>query len=101
MMDIGSTEWKRMIREGAGEFDIRLVPRQVDQCAVHAVELLRWNRKINLTAISDPMEVAVKHFIDAMAPASLIPSNAELLDIGSGGGFPDLSYVPTIRIGAG
>ncbi|MBW2192512.1 MAG: 16S rRNA (guanine(527)-N(7))-methyltransferase RsmG [Deltaproteobacteria bacterium] len=90
MMKIGSTEWKRLISEGAGAFDIHLDSRQVDLCAVHAVELLRWNRKFNLTTITDSVEVAVKHFIDAMAPAGIIPSNAELLDIGSGGGFPGI-----------
>jgi 16S rRNA (guanine527-N7)-methyltransferase len=52
--------------------------------------LLEWNRRINLTAITDPREIAVKHFIDSMAALTHIPDKGRLLDIGSGGGFPGL-----------
>jgi 16S rRNA (guanine527-N7)-methyltransferase len=52
--------------------------------------LIEWNRRINLTAITDPREVAVKHFLDAMAVLPHIPETGRLLDIGSGGGFPGL-----------
>jgi 16S rRNA (guanine527-N7)-methyltransferase len=53
-------------------------------------ELLIWNRKINLTAITRPEDIAVKHFIDAIAPVDMIPNAARILDIGSGAGFPGL-----------
>ena len=56
----------------------------------HALELIRWNTKINLTAITDPLDVAVKHYIDSIATADLIPRHARLLDIGSGAGFPGI-----------
>ncbi|MCJ7830299.1 MAG: class I SAM-dependent methyltransferase, partial [Desulfobacterales bacterium] len=67
-MEIGSREWKTVITEGAACFDIRLRPAQIDQFACHAAELLHWNRRVNLTAITDPREVAVKHFVDSIAP---------------------------------
>ncbi|MCJ7539983.1 MAG: 16S rRNA (guanine(527)-N(7))-methyltransferase RsmG [Desulfobacterales bacterium] len=51
---------------------------------------MKWNQKTNLTAITDPFEVAVKHFLDSIVPVKIIPSNASLLDIGSGGGFPGI-----------
>ncbi|MFH2219905.1 MAG: 16S rRNA (guanine(527)-N(7))-methyltransferase RsmG [Pseudomonadota bacterium] len=89
-MEIGSTEWKRIIRDGAESFDIRLDPQQVEQFSVHAVELIQWTRKINLTAISDPLEIAVKHFLDSLAAAEIIPPGSTMLDIGSGGGFPGI-----------
>ena len=57
---------------------------------MHAAELVRWNQKINLTAITDPFEVAVKHFLDSLPAARLLPKDATLLDIGSGGGLPGL-----------
>ncbi len=58
--------------------------------AIHADELFRWNRKINLTAITDPTEAAIKHFLDALVPAHQIPDNTSLLDVGTGGGFPGI-----------
>ena len=63
---------------------------QMDRLASHANELLRWNRKTNLTAITAPEELAIKHIIDSMAVIPEIPVNASLLDIGSGGGFPGI-----------
>ena len=89
-MQIGSQEWSDLIVEGAQAFDISLNPGQTRQFAVHAVELDRWNQKINITAITDPFEVAVKHFLDSLPAARFLPTDANLLDIGSGGGFPGL-----------
>jgi 16S rRNA (guanine527-N7)-methyltransferase len=90
MMRIGSDKWKHVIQSGAEEFDISLEPGQIDLFVIHAVELVKWNRKINLTAIADPLEIAAKHFLDSIAPARLIPPDGTLLDVGSGGGFPGI-----------
>jgi len=87
-MQIGSIKWKKLLYDGAQALEIHIDSDQVDKFTTHAMELAKWNRKINLTAITDPLEVAVKHFLDSMAPESMIPMNASLLDIGSGGGFP-------------
>ena len=54
----------------------------------HASMLLKWNRKINLTSVTDWKEVIVKHFLDSLAMLPLIPENARVLDLGSGAGFP-------------
>jgi 16S rRNA (guanine527-N7)-methyltransferase len=67
------------------------VPKTALACfSAHARELLLWNRSINLTAITAAEEMAVKHFLDSLLAAHLIPRGASLLDIGSGGGFPGL-----------
>lgn len=60
------------------------------QFAVYAEELVQWNRRINLTAITDPLEIAVKHFLDSAAAAPWIPAGSRVLDIGSGPGFPGM-----------
>jgi 16S rRNA (guanine527-N7)-methyltransferase len=64
--------------------------KQADQMAVYAEQLAVWNKKINLTAITDPCQMAEKHFIDSMAVVQLIPPSAGLIDMGSGGGFPGI-----------
>ena len=54
-------------------------------------EMLRErNEKINLTAITEPEEVKVKHVLDSCSAAELLPGGASVLDIGSGAGFPGL-----------
>lgn len=53
-------------------------------------ELLDWNEKINLTAIKDEKEFVVKHFIDSLTIANLVPDNAKVIDIGTGAGFPGI-----------
>lgn len=89
-MQLGSTKWNRLIAGGANELNISLDRKKIELLGRHAVELLRWNQTINLTAITDPEKIAVNHFLDSLAPAPMIPPNASLLDIGSGGGFPGI-----------
>ncbi|MGN0632060.1 MAG: 16S rRNA (guanine(527)-N(7))-methyltransferase RsmG [Ruminococcus sp.] len=54
--------------------------------------LVEYNEKINLTAITDPAEIWVKHFLDSVYPLKLadIPENATLIDVGTGAGFPSV-----------
>lgn len=53
-------------------------------------ELLRWNRRVNLTAIIDPEEALEKHLVDSLTVWPEISNARRLLDLGSGGGFPGL-----------
>jgi 16S rRNA (guanine527-N7)-methyltransferase len=76
---------------GSRQMGIFLTPSQMDQMACHAVQLEKWNRRINLTAIKDPAAMARKHFLDAIAIHPYICGKAKrVLDMGSGGGFPGL-----------
>jgi 16S rRNA (guanine527-N7)-methyltransferase len=90
-MDIGSDRWLRLVRDGAAQLGVSVSREQAMQFARHGQWLMEWNRKINLTAITDPKEVAIKHFIDAIAPLNHIPDGGHLLDIGTGGGFPGIA----------
>src|SRR5216684_8494845 len=54
-------------------------------------ELLDWNTRMNLTAITDPGEVLIKHFLDSLSLLIVYDRPAaHLLDIGAGAGFPGL-----------
>lgn len=85
-----SAKWKQLIRDGAEQIGVPVSDAQVDLFSRHADLLLQWNRRINLTAIVDPTEMAVKHYLDAIAPLHHIPADGPLLDIGTGGGFPGI-----------
>ena len=52
--------------------------------------LISYNEKCNLTTILDEKGVFYKHFLDSCAGESLFPKNAEVIEIGSGGGFPSI-----------
>ncbi len=56
----------------------------------YAEMLTERNEKVNLTAITDPDEIRVKHFTDSLAAIELIKTGATVLDIGSGAGFPGI-----------
>jgi len=87
---IGSRGWNHLIVKGCGEFGIAVSPQQCGLMARHAADLLAWNRKMNLTAITEPEDMAVKHYMDSLIPARFIPAGSKLLDIGSGAGFPGI-----------
>jgi 16S rRNA (guanine527-N7)-methyltransferase len=54
-------------------------------------ELLDWNTRVNLTAITDPVEVLLKHFLDSLSLLEVYKAEqARVLDIGAGAGFPGL-----------
>ncbi len=89
-MNIGAQAWKNTIVEGARELGIAVSAAQADQFAAHALILKAWNRKINLTAIHAPLDMAVKHFLDSIIPSRYIRPGSRLLDVGSGAGFPGI-----------
>ncbi|MEJ2201838.1 MAG: 16S rRNA (guanine(527)-N(7))-methyltransferase RsmG [Desulfuromonadaceae bacterium] len=63
---------------------------QCERLIWFATELLRWNNRLNLTAIRTMEEVIEKHLVDSLTPLPLLAGEERLLDIGSGGGFPGL-----------
>jgi len=82
-------EHSSLLERGAEAVGLKLAPDQLVALARHVDLLLKWNRSINLTAITDPAEVVEKHVIDSLAVAPLLPAGS-LLDAGSGAGFPGI-----------
>ena len=58
----------------------------------YAQMLVEWNQKINLTAITEPDDIVIKHFIDSLLllKAVDLSPNVSLIDVGTGAGFPSL-----------
>jgi len=86
---------KKLI-EGAGKLGIELNDRQVKQFELYYQALIEWNKKINLTAITDYSSVQIKHFLDSLTITQALPeAEAErtgfnIIDIGTGAGFPGI-----------
>ena len=83
-------EFKQRIKIGSKSLNINVLDHQVDIMILHAKELMTWNKKINLTAIKEPLLIAEKHFIDSIAAVSFLGNETCLMDMGSGGGFPGI-----------
>src|SRR6266849_4766826 len=85
----------RRLPVGAGEAQggegALVAARFLEQFLRFREELLDWNTRINLTAITDPGEVLIKHFLDSLSLLLVFDRpDARLLDIGAGAGFPGL-----------
>jgi len=79
---------KGLLVTGAGELGVKLSAAELGKLYAFAAELKKWSRKINLTAIRGDEEIVVKHFLDSLVLLRVVGVNGDLLDIGSGGGFP-------------
>jgi 16S rRNA (guanine527-N7)-methyltransferase len=71
---------------------LQLTPKQREAFAWYARELLVWNKKVNLTAITDPDQVEIKHFLDSLSCLLVddFRPPGRVIDIGTGAGFPGL-----------
>lgn len=84
-------EFLQRLRLGAASLGVQVPLASEEALFWLASELLRWNAKVNLTAIVDPIEVLDKHILDSLGVApSLAPGVRRLLDVGTGAGFPGL-----------
>lgn len=66
--------------------------------------LLRWNSRLNLTAIREPHEIVRRHLVECVQCAQLLPPISTLLDFGSGAGLPGIPVAivrPEIRVTVG
>ena len=84
------TENKDLLIEGAKTFGIYLDGGAVRAFDLYLKELLKWNQKINLTAIRSEKGIVLKHFIDSLSVNPYLPKHSSILDIGSGAGFPGI-----------
>jgi 16S rRNA (guanine527-N7)-methyltransferase len=79
------------VRELLEPFEVELTSPQLDCLLTYLDLLLRWNQKINLTAIHTPEECVARHFGESLYLARCLELEGSLLDIGSGAGFPGLA----------
>jgi len=86
------THFSSVLEQCSDRIGIQLQADQVKQFMIYLEQLQIWNRSVNLTSITVADEIIVKHFVDSLAglTAEQIPQGAQLLDIGTGAGFPGI-----------
>lgn len=83
-------EFSKELKEKAKLINIELENKQIEKFYNYMNLLLEWNEKINLTAIIEPKEVILKHFIDCATIIKYIENNISVVDVGTGAGFPGI-----------
>jgi 16S rRNA (guanine527-N7)-methyltransferase len=82
-----------LLRRGAAQFNLNLTDDQLALFENYINILTLWNQRVNLTRIIDPDEVVVKHFLDSLSVALVLPeptTGLTIIDVGSGAGFPGI-----------
>lgn len=87
-------EMKAILKQAVQDIPVTLTEQAYDRFDVYYRLLTEWNEKINLTAITDPQGVAVKHFADSLTffkAVHDVPQGANIIDVGTGAGFPGVA----------
>jgi 16S rRNA (guanine(527)-N(7))-methyltransferase RsmG len=85
------SEIRKLLGRAVSSVGVELKAFQMEQLETHFGLLLKWNQKINLTAIRKPREIAGRHFGESLFLSKLLPAPQGLMiDVGSGAGFPGL-----------
>ena len=80
------------LQTALSEYRISMDERAAERLCGYYDLLVEWNRVMNLTALTEPDEVALKHFVDSLMllEYSEIPQGAAVIDVGTGAGFPGM-----------
>ena len=91
------------LADAANRFDIPIDDRQSDLFDRYYRLVIDWNRRINLTAITEPHDFAVKHIVDSLSiiRAELELDGRRVIDVGTGAGMPGIPlkiFIPSIKL---
>ena len=83
-----SEDIRQYLQECAASYGIAVSDGQAEQFQWYMELLIEWNQKMNLTAITEPKAVVVKHFLDSILLLPELEQGDTLIDVGTGAGFP-------------
>ena len=83
-------EFSKYLNEYGEKIGLKFSKKQEEQFFKYMNLLIEWNEKINLTAIVEPKEIILKHFIDSLTISKYIEKDSSIVDVGTGAGFPGI-----------
>lgn len=83
-------EFNNFLEQYIEKMNIVLDETQKSQFYKYMNLLIEWNQKINLTAIIEPKDIILKHFVDSMTINKYLEENINIIDVGTGAGFPGI-----------
>lgn len=94
---------REVLASGALELGVRLTAAQLDKFDAFTEILIDWNSRFNLTRITDPMGIVIKHYLDSLTVLSVadIAGTMSVIDVGTGAGFPGIPLkivYPELRV---
>jgi 16S rRNA (guanine527-N7)-methyltransferase len=81
----------KTIQAGLTDLEIHIDPAAVSSLCIYHEELMKWSRKMNLVAKAGEIEILETHFLDSLTLLPLLSSARNLMDVGTGAGFPGLA----------
>ena len=83
-------EFVNKLKIFARDINIDLSTNELDELFLYKNLIVDWNKKVNLTAITDDYDFIIKHLIDSLTINKYIEKNKKIIDIGTGAGFPGI-----------
>lgn len=83
-------QFKNLLGKELNALSIEISDVQVKQFYTYMNLLVEWNKKINLTAITEANEIVTKHFVDSLIISKYLQESKNVMDIGTGAGFPGI-----------
>ena len=90
MFSYENIDFKEVLYQESKNINIELTEEQLNQFELYKEILIEWNKKMNLTAITDEYQIIMKHFVDCLEVTKYIMKNSTIIDIGTGAGFPGM-----------
>ncbi|WP_432662094.1 16S rRNA (guanine(527)-N(7))-methyltransferase RsmG [Wukongibacter baidiensis] len=83
---------KDILKQGGQELGLDIDERMIDRFIKYKDLLIEWNKKINLTGITEDKEIMIKHFLDSLACmlTGVVRNDSKIIDVGTGAGFPGI-----------
>ena len=83
---------KKIFEDAIKKFGGNVNNEQIDRFQTYSNLLISWNEKMNLTAVTDPEGISLRHFADSVSPLyyANFPEKSKIIDIGTGAGFPGI-----------
>lgn len=83
-------DFYNQIKEKLEKIDISLGENSAQKLYQYMKMVIEWNEKINLTAIIEPKDFILKHFVDSLTVAKEVEDDSKVIDVGTGAGFPGI-----------